>query len=192
MWTKNKLNYFLKAIIIISFITLFFTSFANKDKPIINLNRINSNQLFSRKNINSIVNNNVWIKTQLGQKREHKKIADALGDLIPSGATLGLLSNHYVKVYDYLFALPHVTIIPIHSSAYMNLKYRYDFSPNEFTSYPFPNPLKSNPESFDYFLCLDVECSGNIEELSSISHQLIWDFKPSQGFIPEAQLFKLN
>ncbi len=192
LWLKNKLDFFLKAIIIISLITFFITSSANEERPIFNLNRINYNQLFSQKNINSVVNNNIWVKTEIGTKREHKRIADALGDLIPSGSTLGLLSNHYVNVYDYLLALPHIRIIPIHPSSYINLKYRYDVSQNEFTKYTFPNPLQSNPESFDYFLCLDVECRGNIEELSSISRQLIWDFKPSNRFLPEAQLFKLN
>jgi hypothetical protein len=186
-----------KIIITISLITMIITMLANEDKAMFDLRKVDANNIFSRKTVDFIADQNIWTQTNFGQKRMRKTIRKELEPQVSLNSQIALLGNYYVNLYDYLMALPEVDLIPIHTSSYPNIEYRFEGLHNEFTAYPFPNPLKTNLDSFDYLLCLDVKCKEASNEVLSIPNQLIWHFIPSEAqvrklIIPDAQLFKLH
>ena len=99
-----------------------------------------------------------------------------------------------------MLTLPSINIIQIHRSSYPELGYELTAKGQnkEWTNHQFSNPLQSNPDSFDYLLCLGVvNCSSKETHLPHKSRQLIWSFEPSREqrrrySLNQAQLFKLN
>ncbi|ACB52697.1 unknown [Crocosphaera subtropica ATCC 51142] len=197
LWLQDKTKILLKVITITCIITLYSSILMNEDRGILILNRELTRNLSLENVARNMTQNNVWKTTNFGQIRAYQTINQQSKDLIKPQAKIALLASYYDDNYDYILAFPNSEIVPIHASSYSNLDYKYPGLQSELTNYQFSNPLQSNPESFDYLLCLDVKCEKNSEELSFLSPKLIWHFQPSkQGLelpnLPEAQLFELN